>query len=87
MERNQFTFYLSIYNSIRRIKKDADRVKAYDAICAYALLGEHPDLETMPDAAAIAFIGARPNLDASRRKAEGGKRGGKSKQGASIDEA
>ena len=79
-DRSQFTFYDSFYRALKRIKKKADRADAYDAIVSYALLGEEPDLENMPDAAAIAFEVIRPNLDASRRKAANGKKGGESKK-------
>jgi hypothetical protein len=75
--RTQFTFYDSFYRAVSRIKKKADRADAYDAIVAYALYGIEPDMDTMPDAAAIAFEVAKPNLDASRRKAANGKQGGK----------
>lgn len=75
--RKQFTFYESFYSALRRIRKDADRAKAYDAICSYALTGEMPDLEALPDAAAIAFDLIRPTLDSSAKKAESGKAGGK----------
>ena len=77
MERNQFTFYRSIFEAISRIRNDRARAKAYDAICEYALTGKEPELTSLPDAAAIAFISCKPNLDASRRKAESGSRGGK----------
>ena len=78
--RSQFTFYDSFYRALSRIKKKADRADAYDAIVAYALLGEEPDLDKLSDAAAIAFEVIRPNLDASRRKAASGKQGGKAKK-------
>jgi hypothetical protein len=87
VERTQFTFYESFFKAISRIKKDADRGKAYDAICAYALYGTEPDLDELPDSAAIAFELSKPNLDASRRKASSGKRGGESKQTESKTEA
>ena len=92
MARNQFTFYESFYSAIRRIRKDTDRVKAYDAVCCYALTGEIPDLDALPDSAAIAFDLIRPNLDTSRRKSENGKQGGSkaeanAKQSASKAEA
>lgn len=86
-QRSQFTFYDSFYRAVRRIRKAADRAMAYDAICAYALTGEEPDTEKMPDSVAIAFEMIKPNLDASRRKAESGKRGGESKHAASGGEA
>ena len=78
--RSQFTFYDSFYRAVSRIKKKADRADAYDAIVAYALMGEEPDMDKLPDAAAIAFEVIRPNLDASRRKAASGKQGGKAKK-------
>ena len=87
MERTQFTFYESFFRAISRIKKAADRAAAYDAICAYALYGTEPDMDDLPDAAAIAFELSRPNLDASKRKAENGKKGGTSKQTESKTEA
>ena len=86
--RSQFTFYDSFYRALSKIKKKADRADAYDAVVAYALTGEEPDLDKMPDAAAIAFEVIRPNLDAARRKAANGKQGGKSrKQSGSKTEA
>lgn len=87
MDRTQFTFYESFFKAISRIKKDADRGRAYDAICAYALYGTEPDMDTLPDSAAIAFELSKPNLDASRRKAKSGKAGGTAKQIESKTEA
>ena len=87
MERKQFTFYASFYQAVSRIKNKAARCDAYDAICAYALTGNPPDLDKLPDAAAIAFDLIKPNLDASKRKADAGKSGGKAKQTASKPEA
>ena len=78
--RSQFTFYDSFYRAVSRIRKKADKADAYDAIVAYALYGQEPDLDKLPDAAAIAFEVIRPNLDASRRKAANGKQGGKYKK-------
>ena len=87
-ERKQFTFYLSIFKAIRKIKKKTDRADAYDAICACALFGEEPDLEAMTDSVSIAFELIRPVLDASRRKSKSGKQGGsKQKQSESKPEA
>lgn len=73
--REQFTFYRSFFDAIRRIRKKADKADAYDALCDYALYGTEPDLSALPDAAAIAFELIRPNLDAAKRKADGGKKG------------
>lgn len=87
MSRGQFTFYASFASALSRIKKKADRADAYDAICNYALYGTEPDMDKLPDSAAIAFDLIRPTLDSSRRKAESGKRGGMSKQTGSKQEA
>lgn len=87
MERSQFTFYASFFQSISRIKKKADRCDAYDAICGYALTGELPNMDSIAESAAIVFDLSKPNLDASRRKAESGKAGGKRKQTESKPEA
>lgn len=74
MDRTQFTFYGSFARAISRIRKKADKADAYDAIVNYALYGIEPDLEHLPDSVAIAFDLAKPNLDSSRKKAEGGKK-------------
>ena len=87
MARKQFTFYESFASALSRIKKKSDRADAYDAICRYALYGELPDLEKLPDSAAIAFDLIRPTLDVSKRKADAGKTGGTAKQDASKPEA
>ena len=75
MDREQFTFYASFFRAVSRIRNKAARCDAYDAICAYALTGILPDLDKLPDSAAIAFELSKPNLDASRRKSEAGKSG------------
>lgn len=87
MERTQFTFYESFLKAVSRIKKKTDRCDAYDAICNYAMYGVAPDLDKLPDSVAIAFELSKPNLDASRRKATSGKKGGQAKQSGSKQEA
>ena len=87
MNRTQFTFYESFAKALKRIKKKSDKADAYDAIVDYALYVVLPNLEKLPDSAAIAFELIRPTLDASKRKAESGKRGGINKQTASKSEA
>ena len=86
-ERTQFTFYASFFDAVSRIKKKADRADAYDAICAYALREEEPDFSKMSDAAQIAFLLIRPNLDSSRRKAKSGKGGGSKKANGKQNES
>lgn len=74
--RKQFTFYSSFFETAKRIKSKAARADLYDTICRYALEGIEPDLDKLPESVAVAFINAKPNLDASRKKAENGKHGG-----------
>lgn len=87
MERTQFTFFASFAKAAERIRKKTDRCAFYDVVKDYALYGKEPDLEGLPDSVAVAFELVRPNIDASRRKAESGKNGGKSKQAESKSEA
>lgn len=81
--RTQFTFYESFYKATQRIKDPLSRAQVYDAICDYALYGIVPDMESLSDVAAIAFELVKPNLDASRKKAEAGRVGGSRKQNES----
>ena len=87
MEREQFTFYQSFAKAISRIKSKAARCDAYDVIVNYALYGIEPELDKVSDSAAMAFDLIKPNLDASRRKAENGKAGGHRKQTESKPQA
>ena len=80
MERTQFTFYESFYKAVSRIKAASVRAQVYDIICAYALYGTEPDIDKLPEAAALALELIKPNLDASRRKAINGKAGGTAKK-------
>lgn len=66
MERQQFTFYKSFYEAIRQLSKK-DQLAAYTALCEYALFGTEPKLSGNAGAVLLAF---KPNLDASRKKAE-----------------
>lgn len=81
--RKQFTFYASYYDAVKKLNKK-DQLALLMAICAYAIDGEETNL---PGGAASAFILIKPTLDASRRKAESGKRGGNRKQSGSKPEA
>lgn len=87
MERTQFTFYDSFFRALSRIKSKSARCDAYDALCKFALSGTEPDLDNMPESAAIALEVVMPNIAAGRRKAESGSLGGKGKQTESKPEA
>lgn len=87
MERKSFTFFSSFCDALSRIRNKSARCDAYDAIIRYALNGTEPDLDSMADAAALAFIMAKPVLDSSRKKAEAGRIGGSSKTEANASNA
>ena len=87
MEREQFTFYRSYYEALKKLSK-RDREQAIMAICAYAL-----DEEIIPlsGPASVMFLLVKPTLDLGRKKAANGKQGGskrkaKGKQSASEKE-
>ena len=87
LEREQFTFYASYARAIAKIKKASDRCAAYDAIANYALYEILPDVDKLPDSAAIAFELIKPTLDTGRRKAASGKTGGEAKGNRKQDES
>lgn len=72
--REQFTFYRSFWEAIKRLKKKDDRLSALEAIIAYALDDEERD---MTDVAEGIYILIKPTLDSSRKKASNGATGGK----------
>lgn len=87
MQREQFTFYRSYYEALKKLSK-RDREQAIMAICAYAL-----DEEIVPlsGPASVMFLLVKPTLDSGRKKAANGKQGGskpkaKGKQSASEKE-
>ena len=87
MQREQFTFYRSYYEALKKLSK-RDREQAIMAICAYAL-----DEEIIPlsGPASVMFLLVKPTLDSGRKRAANGKQGGskpkaKAKQSASDKE-
>lgn len=71
--RNQFTFYRSYYDAIQALSK-RDQSALILAVCAYAIYEEEP--KGLSNAAFTAFNLIKPTLDAGRKKAENGSRGG-----------
>ena len=69
-----FTFYASFYEAIKNLKKNADRLKAYDAICEYAINGNEPDCE---GAVKSVFVLIKPVIDTNLARREAGAKGGK----------
>ena len=68
-----FIFYGSFMKALSTLPDD-ERLKAYDAICRYALYGENPEC----DGAALGmFYMAQPQIDANRKRRENGMKGGR----------
>lgn len=86
MKRKQFTFYRSFHTALMRVPEEY-RLMAYRLICDYALNGGQVDLDQLPDPVALAFSLIQPNLDASRRKAAGGRKGRPGKKKRPVENA
>ena len=75
MIRDGFLFYRSYYEAIQKLAKK-DRLSAYEAIFEYALNENELGLS---GAQAAVFMLIKPTLDASNKKAESGRMGGKAR--------
>lgn len=71
--RDSYIFYASFYEAIKELD-DADRLVIYDAINAYSLGGEVPELRGISKAL---FTLMRPQLDANQRRYDNGTKGGR----------
>ena len=85
--RTQFTFYESFFEAFQLIRDPVTKAQAYDTLCAYALYNTVPDLNTLPDAIAIAFALLRPVLDTAAERAAAGRLGGRRKSGGYLADA
>jgi len=73
--RTQFTFYKSYWDAIEELPAK-QQLPILKSIIRYALFGEEPD--SLSSVCRAVFLLVKPTLDASRKKSESGKRGGKS---------
>jgi len=69
MNRKQFTFYSSFYESIQNLKTKKEKLEAYEMICQYALYGTLPELENTKSATMAIFSVCKPILNRSRQRA------------------
>lgn len=88
-ERATFKFFRSFLDAALMLPDKEQQADFLVAVCKYGLNGEEPSIEGVP---AALFALAKPNLDASRKKAESGSVGGSNsqanrKQSASRNEA
>ena len=68
MPRNQFTFYRSFFDSIEKLRTNAEKLQAYRAICQYALYEKPPEPEAIKASAQAVFYIAQPILDTARKR-------------------
>ena len=69
MERKQFTFYRSFWESIEKLPTNKEKLQAYQMICSYALTQMEPDLNAAKPTAATVFRIARPVLETAHKRA------------------
>ena len=70
MQRNQFTFYRSFWETIENLPTNKEKLQAYQVICGYGLDGIEPDLKTKKPTAATVFQIAKPILQTAHQRAE-----------------
>lgn len=73
MERMQFTFYRSFFETLSMIQDEHERLAVYEAIASYSLDGKEPELTGTP---AVIFTSFKRTLDLARIRSERGKKGG-----------
>ena len=69
MQRKQFTFYRSFYESIQNLKTNKEKLQAYEMICKYALDGQLPENLGEKSSTLAIFSLCRPILNRSRQRA------------------
>ena len=69
MERNQFTFYRSFWESIEKLPTNKEKLQAYQLICRFAITGDEPELNGIKPTAATVFRIARPILETAHKRA------------------
>ncbi len=66
LQRGQFTFYASFFESVEKLPKSR-RYEALSAIIRFGLYGQEP--EELSGSAGAVFGAVRPSLETGRRKA------------------
>ena len=69
MERKQFTFYRSFWESIEKLPTNKEKLQAYQLICGFGLCGIEPELEGKKPTAATVFRIAKPVLETAHKRA------------------
>ena len=80
MERKQFTFYRSFYETIEHLQTNKEKLQAYQVLCNYAFRGIEPDVHMLKPGAATVFLIGKPILDTAMKRAKAGQLGGLASQ-------
>lgn len=75
---DRFMFFVSYYAAIKKLPKD-EQFDFFIGICEYAFEGKYPKCEpgTMSD---LAYTSILPNVEASIKRSENGRKGGRPKK-------
>lgn len=74
MERKQFTFYRSFWESIQELPTKREKLLAYEVLCAYALEEKEPQFDGKNPSVTAIFRSIRPILDRAHQRARQAKR-------------
>lgn len=70
MQRKQFTFYRSFWETIQKLPTNKEKLQAYEMLSDYALNEIEPDLTTKKPSAAMVFQLSKPVLERAHRQAK-----------------
>ena len=70
MQRNQYTFYRSFWESIQDMPTKTEKLQAYETLTEYALTQKEPDLKSLKPSVSMLFRMVRPVMDTAHKRAE-----------------
>lgn len=70
MNRKQFTFYSSFWESIKKLPTNKEKLQVFEMICEFALNHTEPDLKSVKPSAAAVFSICHPVLESAHRRAQ-----------------
>lgn len=81
MARDYFVFYRSFYIALKELPAEEFK-KTISAVCEYSFDATEPDLDGIPF---MAFELIRPHIDASNKRYEDGKKGGRPRKNRGLE--
>lgn len=82
MEQNNFLFYKSYYESIKKVPSENEQLELFLGICSYVFDNKTPELSFIPD---LIFTQIKANIDSGIKKREDGAKGGRPKKTMVIE--